>query len=410
MFSREPNTDYTTALLLCKDKVIESCSYKKCRYKGLLLSKREKIRSENMEMESQEIINPKMKKYLLILNCVMLGIGISGGPLVMRLYYIHGGKSIWLSSWLETGGWPLMIIPLLVAYFRRLRRRRGGADPTQAAKLIFINTNTFFFAAIVGLVAGAADYCYAYGVKHIPVSTSSLILATQLAFTAVFAFILVNQKFTPYSINSIALLTFAAIILAVHSNSDKPAGESNGQYYLGFFLTLASSALFALMLPMIELTYKRVKQSVVVINYSLVMEIQLVLSFSATVMCTVGMLASGDYKEYAREMQDYKLGKAMYFVVLICSAIVWQFFYLGAAGVIFYGSSLLSGVIISVALPITEIAAVFFYHETFQVDKGVSLLLSLWGFISYFYGEAKEIKKQKKRQQRNNTQSIDVES
>lgn len=50
------------------------------------------------------------------------------------------------------------------------------------------------------------------------------------------------------------------------------------------------------MLPMIELTYKRVKQSVVVINYSLVMEIQLVLSFSATVMCTVGMLASGDYK------------------------------------------------------------------------------------------------------------------
>lgn len=159
MFSREPNTAYTTALLLCKDKVIESCSYKKCRYKGLLLSKREKIRSENMEMESQEIINPKMKKYLLILNCVMLGIGISGGPLVMRLYYIHGGKSIWLSSWLETGGWPLMIIPLLVAYFRRLRRRRGGADPTQAAKLIFINTNTFFFAAIVGKLIQFPHIC-----------------------------------------------------------------------------------------------------------------------------------------------------------------------------------------------------------------------------------------------------------
>lgn len=345
-------------------------------------------------------MSPKTKKFLLIVNWFMLGTGISAGPLVMRLYYIHGGKSIWLSSWLETGGWPVMIFPLLVAYCRR-----RAADPAHA-KLLFIKPSTCCYAAIVGLVAGSGDYCYAYGVKHIPVSTSSLILATQLAFTAVFAFILVRQKFTAYSINAVALLTFGAIVLALHSSNDKPAGESSAQYYLGFFFTLASSALFALMLPMIELTYKRAKQTV---NYSLVMEIQLVLSFSATAMCTIGMLASGDYKEYAREAQEYKLGNAMYYVVLICSAIIWQFFYLGAAGVIYYGSSLLSGIIISVALPITETAAIFFYHEKFQVEKGVSLVLSLWGFSSYFYGEFKEIKKLKKREMKN-TESIHVES
>ncbi|KMT19739.1 hypothetical protein BVRB_1g007940 [Beta vulgaris subsp. vulgaris] len=350
-------------------------------------------------MEEPEM-STKMKKLLLILNCFMLAIGISAGPLIMRLYYIHGGKSIWLSSWLETGGWPVMILPLLVAYFRRRR-----TDPE--AKLFYIKANTFCYAAIVGLVAGSADYCYAYGVKHIPVSTSSLILATQLAFTAVFAFILVRQKFTAFSVNAVALLTFGAIVLALHAGNDRPAGESKAQYFVGFFFTLASSALFALMLPMIELTYRRVKHTAV--NYSLVMEIQLVLSFSATALCTVGMLASGDYKGYAREVQEYKLGNAMYFVVLIISAIVWQFFYLGAAGVIYYGSSLLSGIIIAVALPITEIAAIFFYHEKFQVEKGVSLVLSLWGFFSYFYGEAKEMKKQKKRE-RNNTNSTDVES
>uniref|UniRef100_A0A803LUV0 Probable purine permease n=2 Tax=Chenopodium quinoa TaxID=63459 RepID=A0A803LUV0_CHEQI len=309
-----------------------------------------------MEMETPTM-SPKMKKYLLIVNCIMLAIGISGGPLIMRLYYLHGGKSIWLSSWLETGGWPMMIVPLLVAYFRR-----QVAHPTQA-KLLFIKPSTFCFAAVVGLIAGSADYLYAYGVKHIPVSTSSLILATQLAFTAVFAFLLVRQKFTACSINAVALLTFAAIVLALHASADKPTGESSAQYYLGFFFTLASSALFALMLPMIELTYKRAKQTV---TYSLVMEIQLVLSFFATAMCTIGMLASGDYKGYVSEMHEYKLGVAMYFVVLVCSAIIWQFFYLGAAGVIYYGSSLLSGVIIAVALPITEIAAVFFYHEKFQ--------------------------------------------
>ncbi|KAL9255236.1 hypothetical protein AKJ16_DCAP02488 [Drosera capensis] len=41
------------------------------------------------------------------------------------------------------------------------------------------------------------------------------------------------------------------------------------------------------------------------------------------------------------------------------SALVWQCFYLGAAGTIHYGSSLLSGVIIAMALPVTEIAALF---------------------------------------------------
>lgn len=85
-------------------------------------------------------------------------------------------------------------------------------------------------------------------------------------------------------------------MLALHANKDRPAGESSVEYYLGFAFTLASSALFALMLPLIELTFKKAKQSV---TYSLVMEIQLVLSFSATVVCTIGMLASGDYKVYS---------------------------------------------------------------------------------------------------------------
>ncbi|KAK9758299.1 hypothetical protein RND81_01G221500 [Saponaria officinalis] len=340
-------------------------------------------------MESTEA-SRNMKKFLLILNCITLAVGISCGPLVMRLYYLHGGKSIWLSSWLETGGWPIMIVPLVVAYIRR-----RAVDRT--SKVFFISPMTALYAALIGLVAGAGDYCYAYGVKHIPVSTSSLILATQLAFTALFAFLLVKQKFTAYSVNAVALLTFGAIVLALHVSNDKPKGESSMQYYLGFFFTLASSALFAAMLPLIELAYKKAKQN---INYSLVMEFQMVLSLSATAMCTVGMLASGDYKTYAQEMQEYKLGNAMFFVVLISGAILWQCFYLGAVGVIHYGSSLLSGVIIAVALPFTELMAILFYHEKFQVEKGVSLVLSLWGFLSYFYGENKETKKQKKRQLR----------
>ncbi|KAL4591403.1 hypothetical protein LXL04_004365 [Taraxacum kok-saghyz] len=38
------------------------------------------------------------KKTLLILNTILLSIGVCGGPLIMRLYFIHGGNRIWLSS------------------------------------------------------------------------------------------------------------------------------------------------------------------------------------------------------------------------------------------------------------------------------------------------------------------------
>ena len=82
------------------------------------------------------------------------------------------------------------------------------------------------------------------------------------------------------------------------------------------------------------------------------------------------------------------------------SALIWQCFFLGAIGVIFCASSLLSGIIIAVLLPVTEVLAVVFYKEKFQAEKGVALVLSLWGFASYFYGEYKLTEKSK-----NNTNS-----
>ena len=68
---------------------------------------------------------------------------------------------------------------------------------------------------------------------------------------------------------------------------------------------------------------------------------------------------------------------------------------MGAAGIIFCASSLLSGIVIAVHLPVIEILAVIFYREKFQAEKGVALVLSLWGFVSYFYGEIKDERKKK---------------
>lgn len=99
------------------------------------------------------------------------------------------------------------------------------------------------------------------------------------------------------------------------------------------------------------------------------------------------------------EAKNYELGEALYYVVLVGNAIAWQLFFLGVIGVIFCASSLFSGIMIAVLLPITEILGVICFHEKFQVEKAVSLVLSLWGFVSYFYGEFKRGKKEKKQQQ-----------
>ncbi|KAK4803727.1 hypothetical protein SAY86_003544 [Trapa natans] len=331
-----------------------------------------------------------LKKILLVLNCMMLAIGTTCGPLIMRLYFTRGGKRIWLSGWLQTAGWPIITIPLAVSYVHRHRRSSAattsstGTSSSSVPRPVQMKAPLFVASAAVGVLTGFDDYLYAYGVAHLPVSTASLIVATQLAFTAGFAFIFVKQRLTPYSINSVFLLTLAAAVLALHTGSDKLEGESKREYAMGFVMTVAAAALYGFILPLVELSYMKAKQ---IITYSLVLEYQLVMCFFATAVCTVGMLINNDFQEIPIEAKMYGMGELKYYVVVVWNAVIWQFSFLGTIGVIFCSSSLTSGVIMTVLLPATELLAVIFFKEKFQVEKGISLTLSLWGFVSYFYGE-----------------------
>ncbi|MED6173993.1 hypothetical protein PIB30_064818 [Stylosanthes scabra] len=353
-------------------------------------------REEQPPNRSTTSMNTTTKILLLVANSIFLGLGTSGGPLVMRLYFIHGGKRIWLSSFLETAGFPVMLIPLSISYtYQRLcKTNTNSINP----KLVSMKLPLFVASAIVGILTGLDDYLYAYGVSLLPVSTFSLIQASHLSFTAVFAFLLVKQKFTAYSVNSIVLLTIAAVVLALRSSADRPHGESTGKYIVGFLMIVAAAALYGFVLPLVELVYKKTEQR---LTYSLIMEIQFVMCFFATFFCIIGMIINNDFKVIAREARDYELGETRYYYVLVWSAMMWQFFFLGAIGVIFCASSLLSGIIIAVFLPVTEVLAVILYKENFEAEKGVALVLSLWGFVSYFYGEIKQERKRNKNRRLN---------
>ncbi|OWM79998.1 hypothetical protein CDL15_Pgr006302 [Punica granatum] len=350
--------------------------------------------------------NTTLKKILLVVNIIILSIGTTGGPLIMRLYFIHGGKRVWLSSWLGTAGWPINIAPLTISYIYRRRQWAAatakGASSGLAPGPVLMKPFLFVASAVVGILTGLDDYLYAYGAARLPVSTSSLIIASQLAFTAGFAFLLVKQRFTSYSINSVFLLTLAAVVLGLHAGSDRPEGESDRVYTIGFMMTVAAAALYGFVLPLVELSYKKGKQA---ITYSLVLEYQLVMCFFATAFCTVGMLINKDFQVIPREAKEFGLGEFTYYVIIVCSAIVWQCFFLGAIGVIFCASSLSSGIIIAIMLPVTEVLGVIFFKEKFTAEKGVSLVLSLWGFVSYFYGEIKHTKKRNLNQSQKQKQN-----
>ena len=150
---------------------------------------------ENKEAETDaslhetevSVLSPSTRKMLLIISCISLSIGNCGGPLIMRLYFIHGGQRIWLSSWLITAGWPLIIIVLIAAFYHR---RATTGDYT--SKLFNMKLRLILASAVVGSLTGVDNYLFSYGIAKLPVSTSALVIASQLAFTAGSAFIFVT--------------------------------------------------------------------------------------------------------------------------------------------------------------------------------------------------------------------------
>jgi drug/metabolite transporter (DMT)-like permease len=248
-----------------------------------------------------------MHRFMVVLNCGMLALGAIVGPLISRLYYSKGGHRQWLAAWLETAGWPLLLVPVAASYFARSARDPG-------AQALLAPPRILLAAAGLGLATGADDFIYAYGLAYLPVSTSAILISTQLGFTVFFAFIIVRQRLTAASLNAIALLTVGAVMLGLHVSGDRPAGVTTGQYWLGFFLTLGTAALYGLILPLVELAYKRAAGGGRTVTYALVMEVQLVMGFFATAFCTVGMIINRDFEVRAQHV-------ACFLPLYLCSTV-----------------------------------------------------------------------------------------
>ncbi|XP_040377542.1 purine permease 1-like, partial [Oryza brachyantha] len=136
------------------------------------------------------------------------------------------------------------------------RRRHEEEDSGAATTPLFLMTPHLLAAsAAVGLMTGLDDLLYAYGLVYLPVSTSSILISTQLAFTAAFALLLVRQRFTAFSVNAVVLLSIGAAMLGMNVGEGGTGWRGcRAQYCAGFAVTLGAVVLYALVLPVMELS------------------------------------------------------------------------------------------------------------------------------------------------------------
>ncbi|CAN6296213.1 unnamed protein product [Urochloa humidicola] len=332
---------------------------------------------------------PSTPRYWPVIFSACLVLLGAGGPLLLRVYFVHGGRRLWLSTMIQLSAWPLLLPPICVSLFRG--RRDGIANLLLPPRLVGA-------LALLGGFFAVACFVYSLGAQALPVSTSSLLLATQLAFNAVSAFLFTGLRFTPFSINAVVLLTVGPAVLGVGPSSGKPEGESSRAYWIGFFEAIAAAAMAGLVLPLIKAATARYgprsgPAARVPPPYVTVMQIQAVMGAAGTMVCLLGMAVKGDFQAMPKEAAEFGLGRTKYYLALVFEAVSWQLFNLGIMGLIICVSPLLAGIMIAVLLPLSEVLAVIFLHEKFDGTKGIALMLSLWGFVSYLYGENADAKK-----------------
>ncbi|GMY22946.1 probable purine permease 11 [Fagus crenata] len=311
--------------------------------------------------------------FLVALNIFFIVVGQAAAVLLGRFYYDQGGNSKWMATLVQTIAFPILLIPFFLI--------PSSPEPSTSSSPASLKIIASIYFSLGVLIAGD-NMMYSIGLLYLSASTYSLICATQLAFNAVFSYFLNAQKFTALIFNSVIVLSFSAALIAVNDDSDGPSGVSKGHYIIGFLCTLAASALYSLLLSLMQLTFQKVLKRE---TFSVVLEMQIYTALVATCVSTVGLFASGEWKSLHGEMVGFSAGRVSYVMTLVWTAVAWQICSVGVVGLIFVVSSLFSNVISTLSLAVTPIASVIVFHDKMNGVKIIAMLLALWGFASYIY-------------------------
>jgi drug/metabolite transporter (DMT)-like permease len=316
---------------------------------------------------------------LLAANYAALFVGSVSSTLLSRFYFAHGGADRWLATLVQSAGFPALLPLLLCA-----RRRRPFAGFTPRLVLC---------CALLGLVMGLNNLLYSCGTSYLPVSTTSLLLSMQLAFTLALAAALVRVPLCFANVNAVVLLTLASLLLALQhragssGSGDDATGGGDYNYMVGVAATLGAALLFALYLPAAELLYRHGEFT----GFRMVVEAQVIMEAVATTVGAGGMVASAGGKfPWTGVERSWELSPAAYYAVVGAAVFSWQLCFIGTAGTVFLTTSLHGGICMTALLAVNVAAGVVVFGDEFGADKAIAMILCLWAFSSYVYGEYKK--------------------
>ncbi|TMX01295.1 hypothetical protein EJD97_024762 [Solanum chilense] len=334
---------------------------------------------------------------LLVVNYLLLFSGSISSSLLSKFYFNHKGNSRWVSTWVQSAGFPLLLLPIYSPFYVfKSTHRKPFTNFTPKMLLLSI---------VIGFFLGLNNLLYSWGNSYLSVSTNSLLLSSQLVFTLFTTVIIVKQKVTYSNVTCVVLLTLSSVLLAVNSNHDKPKGITRKKYFIGFFSTLGAGLLFSLYLPLMEKIYKHVY------CYSMVMEMQMVMELTATVFAMLGMIIDGGFTEMINESKHvFDMGEKAYWITVMLNVVTWQFCFMGTAGMVFITSSLTGGVCMTALMAVNVLGGVIVYGDNFGLIKIISTILCVWGFGCYLYGLYKKEKEKKKKKEDSSTENDDQHS
>lgn len=308
-------------------------------------------------------------------DAFFLIVGQTSATLLGRYYYSQGGSSKWLATFVQTAGFPILFFGLFF-----FPSKSSGETPIGKIAMIYV---------VLGLIMTADDMMYSHGLMYLPVSTYSIICASQLAFNVIFSYVLNSQKLTGLIMNSVVLLTLSDLLIGANQEYQGSTGVSRGKYLLGILLTLGASGTYSLILSLMQITFENVikKQT-----FSAVLNMQIYTALVATFASLVGLFASGEWKDLKGEMDGFQSGQFSYLMTLVWTSVSWQVASIGMMGLIFEVSSLFSNVISTFALPIVPLFGVMVFHDEMNAVKIIAMIISVWGFISYVYQQHLDVK------------------